>query len=111
MLRTLCRFAPTADSPRLRTPFRLNFSALNLNSNEAGAMKLAEIDSDEDAVFDASREHTNHEDGGYCCPHCLKNNKHLPETERTAVICDHCGEAFVVWQETETRNCSGPLAA
>ena len=74
-------------------------------------MKHAEIDSDDDAVFDADKEHSNHEFGGYCCPHCLESSKHDGCSEREAVVCDHCGQTFVVWQETETINCSGPLAA
>jgi len=74
-------------------------------------MKLADL-YDEDAVWDASRDHSNAEDCGYCCPHCLKDNgQHHPSTgERTAVICDHCGATFVVWNEIDVRQCSGKLA-
>lgn len=75
-------------------------------------MKRAEIDADDDAVFDAVRVHGNHEGGGYCCPHCLKDNRHPSAgSEREAVQCDHCGEVFVVWDETRIEQCSGKLAS
>jgi|GEM_PF-5202505 len=75
-------------------------------------MKCVAIDADDDAVFDAQRNHSNCEGGGYCCPHCLRDNEHGPVgSEREAVACDHCGKTFVVWDETEIRQCSGPLAA
>jgi hypothetical protein len=72
-------------------------------------MKLATVE-DDDSVLDAEREHSNHEGGGYCCPHCLQANKHDGDTEREPVVCDQCGETFVVWNETEIRRCSGKLA-
>lgn len=66
--------------------------------------------SDEE-VFEASRDHSNHEGGGYCCPHCLESSQHsFVGDERTAVVCDHCGQTFVIWDETEIRQCSGKLA-
>lgn len=73
-------------------------------------MRLADID-DDDAVFDASRDHANTDGSGYCCPHCLQDNgnRHPSTGERTAVICDHCGATFVVWDEIEIRQCSGKL--
>lgn len=74
-------------------------------------MKLATIDDDSDSVMDADRVHSNGEDCGYCCPHCTAENSHRSTGERTAVICDHCGETFVIWNETEIRQCSGKLAA
>ena len=76
-------------------------------------MTLAKIDQDDDAVFDAVKTHSNHEEGGYCCPHCLNDNNDPPHSigdDKTAVVCSHCSETFVIWNETEIRQCSGKLA-
>lgn len=73
-------------------------------------MKTATVE-DDDMVLDAMREHSNHENCGYCCPHCLENSNHRGDGDREAVVCDHCGEAFVIWNETEIRQCSGKLAS
>ncbi len=73
-------------------------------------MKNVAIDADDDAVFDATRGHSNHEGGGYCCPHCLESSDHNDVLDREAVECDHCHQTFVIWNETEIRQCSGKLA-
>jgi hypothetical protein len=74
-------------------------------------MKSLDIDPDDDAVFDTTREHSNPEGCGYCCPHCLETSKHDECCGvREAVECDHCHKPFVIWNETEIRQCSGHLA-
>ena len=74
-------------------------------------MRVIEVEEDDEAN-DAKKEHHNHQYGGYCCPHCLKTNQHtnhLAPEVRCIVVCDHCGERFVIWDEETVDQCSGKL--
>ena len=66
---------------------------------------------DDEAVDCAERAHSNHQYGGYCCPHCLQTSDHnLYGTEdREVVRCDHCDEPFVIWNVATVEQCSGKL--
>ncbi|MCP4986406.1 MAG: hypothetical protein GY928_10190 [Colwellia sp.] len=59
----------------------------------------------------STREHSNPEYTGFCCPHCLQSAEYTSESddnyEADKVTCKKCGKEFAIWTETETINVSG----
>ncbi len=59
----------------------------------------------------STREHSNPEYTGFCCPHCLESNDYTTTSDTSAdpneVTCTSCDKNFAIWNETETLNVSG----
>ena len=65
-------------------------------------------------MIEANKDHSNHAEGGYCCPHCLMSDEYpqgnyCDEGDPAKVACAHCGQEFAVWSDTEIVRISGKI--